>query len=312
MPATLIGGIAIAVWSSMALLSSAAEQIPPLELMSLAFAVASLLMLGRVAAGKVALRELFKLPPGAWLSGIGAFLGYHICYFWAVRHAPVIEASLINYLWPLLIVLFSVFLPGSRLGWRPIVGGMLGLLGTYVLLADGKALAFGAHLWGYIAATAAAVIWAAYSVFNRRYRNVPADAVGIYCAATALLGWIAHLLTEPTILPQGTQWGIILALGLGPAGAAYYAWDHGIKHGNLRALGLLSYATPLLSSILLVMAGRTPLTASIFWACLLIVAGGALGSQRNRSKTATGNEQGDLAINEATAQNADRVNDSCP
>ena len=278
--------MAIVMWSSMALLSAATQSLPPLELMSLTFCVAPLLLLVRAAGGKVNLSDLLRQPRGAWIAGVGTFFAYHFCYFLAVRKAPVVEASLINYLWPLCIVLFASFVPGARPRWRPIMGGLLGLLGTYVLLMGGVFLAFGAHLWGDLAAAAAALIWATYSVFNRRYHTVPTDAVALYCGSTAILAWIVHALVEPTIMPQGAQWLTILALGLGPVGAAFYAWDYGIKRGNLRVLGTLSYATPLLSTILLVLSGRTSLTPSVFWSCLLVVAGGVLAASGDADKTA--------------------------
>lgn len=275
---TVVGSAAIVMWSSMALLSSAAGPIPPFELMGLAFSVATLLMLAKWTSCRQSPLTAMRQPLGAWLSGVGAYFGYHFLYLYAVQNAPVIEANLLNYLWPLLIVLLSALAPGQRLGWQPVAGGLCGLAGTMVLLTSGGGLALGSHLMGDLAAALAAVTWAAYSVFIRRYQAISSDGIGGYCAATALLAWVAHGLWEPTVLPQGGQWLAIIGLGLGPVGAAFLAWDHGVKHGNIRMLGILSYAAPVLSSLWLVLAGRAQASAAVAIACLLVVLGAAVGS----------------------------------
>ena len=130
-------------------------------------------------------------------------------------------------------------------------------------MAGGRNLTFGSHLVGDLAGIGAAVTWAAYSVLSRRFRQVPSLFVGVYCAATAALAWLCHAVFEPTVMPHGTQWLAIVAIGLGPVGAAFFAWDRGIKHGNLQALGALSYAAPLLSTQLLIGAGQAEPTGAI-------------------------------------------------
>ncbi|HYP11762.1 MAG TPA: EamA family transporter, partial [Xanthobacteraceae bacterium] len=112
--ATLIGLTATLMWSLLSVLTVATGTIPAFQLAAMTFAigalVGSLTWIGRGEAVK-ALRQ----PPVAWLVGVGGLFGYHALYFVALRLAPPAEAGLLNYLWPLLIVLFSALLPGERL-----------------------------------------------------------------------------------------------------------------------------------------------------------------------------------------------------
>ena len=190
-----------------------------------------------------------RQPPLVWAVGVGGLFGYHALYFLALRFAPPAEAGLLNYLWPLLIVLFSSFLPGERLAVHHVIGALAGLAGT-VLLIGGSLSGFApGQLPGLFAAFVAAFVWATYSVMSRRLKSVPTDAVAGFCLATALLAALMHALVEDTVWPETTaQWLAILALGLGPVGAAFYAWDVGMKRGDIRVLGAASYATPLLST----------------------------------------------------------------
>lgn len=277
--ATLIGLTAILMWSLLSVLTVATGTIPPFQLAAMTFAIGALVgglsFIGRSEAIK-ALRQ----PLVAWLVGVGGLFGYHALYFLALRFAPPAEAGLINYLWPLLIVLFSSLLPGERLAPHHVIGVFLGLVGT-VLLFAGNAGGFApGQVPGLIAALVAAFVWAAYSVLSRRLKSVPTDAVAGFCAATALLAALVHRFIETSIWPETTlQWLAIVALGIGPVGAAFYSWDIGVKRGDIRVLGAASYATPLLSTTFLVLAGFAEASATIAIAAVLIAGGGLIAAK---------------------------------
>jgi drug/metabolite transporter (DMT)-like permease len=277
--ATAVGAGAVLLWSSLAVLATAGGPVPPFQMVAMAFALAFLLAAGTwVGRGESIVAHL-RLDRRVWALGIAGLFGYHACYFAALQLAPPVEANLINYLWPLLIVVFAGLLPGERLTAWHVGGALAGFAGCVVLIG---AVGWGVrpeYIGGYLIAAAAAVIWAAYSVLSRRFGDVPTDAVGAFCGATAVLAFLAHLVFETTYWPQGGEWLAVLGLGLGPVGAAFFLWDVGMKRGDIKALGALSYATPLLSTVLLVAAGRAELSARLAIACLLIVGGAALASR---------------------------------
>jgi drug/metabolite transporter (DMT)-like permease len=278
--ATLIGLTAILMWSLLAVLTVATGKIPAFQLAAMTFAigalVGSLTWIGRPEA-LAALRQ----EPLAWVVGVGGLFGYHALYFLALRFAPPAEAGLLNYLWPLLIVLFSSLLPGERLARHHIIGALLGLAGTVLLFAGNSTSGFTpGQLPGLFAAFVAAFVWAAYSVMSRKLKSVPTDAVAGFCLVTALLAVLVHGLVEDTSWPDTpAQWLAIAALGVGPVGAAFYAWDIGMKRGDIRVLGAASYATPLLSTAFLMLAGFAKPSANIAIAAVLIAGGGLIAAK---------------------------------
>jgi drug/metabolite transporter (DMT)-like permease len=277
--ATLIGLTAILMWSLLSVLTVATGTVPPFQLAAMTFAIGALVgaltWIGRGDAIK-SLRQ----PLVAWIVGVGGLFGYHALYFLALRYAPPAEAGLINYLWPLLIVLFSSLLPGERLAPHHVIGAALGLVGTVLLLAGGTKGFAPAQMPGLIAAFVAAFVWATYSVLSRRLKSVPTDAVAGFCAATALLAALVHGLVEATVWPESAlQWFAVVALGIGPVGAAFYTWDIGMKRGDIRVLGAASYATPLLSTAFLVLAGFAEASANIAIAAVLIAGGGLIAAK---------------------------------
>jgi drug/metabolite transporter (DMT)-like permease len=277
--ATLIGLSAILMWSLLAVLTVATGAIPAFQLAAMTFAIGA----AAAAIGWIvrpgAIRAL-RQPPLVWAVGVGGLFGYHALYFLALRLAPPAEAGLLNYLWPLLIVLFSSFLPGERLKPHHVAGALLGLIGTALLFAGNGAALQPANWPGLAAAFVAAFVWATYSVLSRRLKAVPTDAVAGFCFVTALLAALVHGLIETTVWPQGAMpWLAITALGVGPVGAAFYAWDIGMKRGDIRIIGAASYATPLLSTGFLILAGYAKPTASLALAAALIAGGGLLAAK---------------------------------
>ncbi|MDB5625966.1 MAG: protein of unknown function transrane, partial [Tardiphaga sp.] len=227
-----------------------------------------------------ACRALIQSPL-AWLVGVGGLFGYHALYFLALRLAPPAEAGLLNYLWPLLIVLFSSLLPGEQLERHHVIGALLGLIGTVLLLAGNiDLMATRTQVAGFAAALAAAFVWASYSVMSRRLKAVSTDAVAGFCAVTAGLAALMHGAIEVTVWPATTTaWIAVIALGVGPVGAAFYAWDIGMKRGDIRVLGAASYATPLLSTGFLIAAGYALASATIAVAAVLIATGGLIAAR---------------------------------
>ncbi|MFG1425491.1 EamA family transporter [Xanthobacter sp. VTT E-85242] len=281
--ATRIGLIAIALWSTLALSTAATGRVPPFQLTALTFAIGGLV--GLIAALRGPGLKVLRQRPTAWLHGVGGLFGYHFMYFTALKLAPPAEAGLIAYLWPLLIVLLAAMLPGAGLKRAHVLGALLGLAGTIVLLAGkGGFSGFEARfLPGYLAALACAFIWAIYSVTAARFADVPTQAVSGFCLATALLAAVCHMAWEETVWPAGAiQWAAVIALGIGPVGIAFYAWDIGMKRGDVGLLGVASYAAPVLSTLLLVATGFAAARWPLALACLLIVGGAWIATRAGR------------------------------
>jgi drug/metabolite transporter (DMT)-like permease len=278
--ATLIGFSAVAMWALLALLTDASGQVPPFLLSAITFSIGTCVgLFARLMMPKPATVE--KIPPQVWVIGIAGLFGYHFFYFTALRNAPAVEASLIAYMWPLLIVLGSALMPGERLAWNHIVGALLGLAGTFLIVTKGAGLAFDArYAFGYAMAAVCAVLWSSYSLLSRRFPSVPTTIVTWFCAATAILSLACHFALEETVLPaNASQWLAVLGLGLMPVGAAFYAWDIGVKRGNIQVLGAASYAAPLLSTLVLIVAGFAEPSLRILAACLLITGGAVLAAK---------------------------------
>lgn len=263
---------AIALWGVLAALSLRLKAWPPFLLVGAALLIGSLCSVHR-------LRE-WRVPARVLALGIYGLFGFHFLLFVALRLAPPVEANLVNYLWPLLIVVLApAMLPGQRLRVRHVVGALAGFAGAALLVTGGRFAFDGAHTAGYAAALGSALIWATYSLASKRLAPFPTATIGLFCAVSGVLALTCHALLEPRYVPTPGELPWLAVLGLGPMGAAFYLWDHALKHGDPRRIGALAYVTPLASTLVLVAAGQGALTGVALVAIALIVGGAVLGGR---------------------------------
>jgi drug/metabolite transporter (DMT)-like permease len=274
--ATWIGSTAVLMWSLLALFTIGSAPMPPLLLNAVCFSI----------GGAIGLAVTLRQGPGVlrgiswkvYAFGTAGLFGYHLLYFTAFRLSPSAETGLIAYLWPLLIVLLSGLLPGERLRPMHILGAALAFAGA-ALIVLGRGGGEGSTL-GLALAFLCAVTWAGYSVLSRRLGDVPTASVTVFCLASAVLSALAHLALEDTVWPVGALgWASVIALGLGPVGAAFFTWDIGMKRGDIQLLGVASYAAPLLSTLALVAVGIAEPSWTLALAAVLITGGALLAAR---------------------------------
>lgn len=275
--ATSIGFSAVLMWSLLALFTIGSAPVPPFLLNALTFGIGG--TLGLVWTLRNGIGRLRGISWRVYAFGIIGLFGYHALYFTAFRVAPSAETGLMAYLWPLFIVIFASFLPGERLRPLALVGALVAFAGAALIVlgrdAGGAANGLGLGL-GFLCA----LVWAGYSTLSRRLGDVPTESVTVYCLGTAVLSLAVHYGVEETVWPIGAGgWLSVLALGVGPVGAAFFTWDIGMKKGDIQLLGVASYAAPLLSTLALIGAGITSPSWTILAAAVLITGGAALAAR---------------------------------
>lgn len=281
--ATGIGFTAVLMWALLALFTIGSAPVPPFLLNAICFGIGG--TIGLVWTARQGFGVLRAVSGKVYAFGTLGLFGYHFLYFTAFRLSPTAETGLIAYLWPLFIVLLSGLLPGERLTPLHILGALIAFAGAALIVLaradEGAGSALGLGL-----AFMCAVTWAAYSVLSRRLGDVPTESVTVFCLATAALSVVAHLTLEETVWPVGALgWASVLALGIGPVGAAFFAWDVGMKKGDIQLLGVASYAAPLLSTLALMAAGITKPSYTIAIAAVLTAGGAALAARASARKT---------------------------
>jgi drug/metabolite transporter (DMT)-like permease len=117
---------------------------------------------------------------------------------------------------------------------------------------------------------------------TKRLPHFPTAFVGVFGFISGSLSLVAHILFEQPVTPTAFEWALLVVMGLGPLGGAFYLWDFALKNGDPQRIGLLSFLTPLLSTTLLLVVTGKPLTVQLLLAGVLIIGAALLGSRVQR------------------------------
>ena len=289
---TLLALGAILLWGSLAPLSFLLSHVPPFLLTGLGLLLGSLIALP-LSRGKL---SALRVPWATLAVGVYGLFGFHFLLFTALRYAPPVQANLLNYLWPLGMVLMApLFLPGIRLRTVHVAAALIGFAGAVLAIlggaansADGAVAGRGSgwFAWGYILALASAFVWASYSLLTQRLAAFRTAAIGVFGLVSGVLSLACHVALEAPAHLTTADWGLIAALGLGPLGAAFYLWDAALKRGDARQIGVLSFLTPLLSTLALLGVRAELPSLSVLGAAGLIVSAAVLGSRATAEEPA--------------------------
>ena len=267
---------AILLWASLAMLGLRLSHLPPFWLTGVA------LLMGSVIALPLSRLDFsqWRLPLRTLALGVYGLFGFHFLLFIALRHAPPVQANLVNYLWPLgMVVLAPLLLPGMRLTLRHALAAGIGFAGAALAITGGRAVE-GGLAWGYLPALGSAFVWASYSLLTKREPPFSTSAIGLFALVSGTLSLLCHVLLEPPAQVRSEDWPALLLMGLGPLGAAFYLWDAALKQGNPQQIGLLSFLTPLLSTLLLLWSSGQAVSLTVAGAAALIVGAAWLGRAR--------------------------------
>jgi drug/metabolite transporter (DMT)-like permease len=269
---------AIGLWATLAALGVALRHVPPFLLTGMGLLIGSGLALPFVLKNP----RVWKIPATTLALGVYGLFGFHLLLFIALRHAPPVEANLVNYLWPLfMVVLAPLLLAGVRLRSVHVVAALLGFAGAAIAIlgASENVAGQGGWSWGYVPALGSALIWASYSVLCQRVAAFPTAGIGLFSLVSGVLSLLCHWALEPQVLLTGHDWLLLMLMGLGPLGAAFFLWDKALKGGDARQIGILSYLTPLGSTALLLLVSGRALSWSIGLAALMIMGAAVLGTR---------------------------------
>ncbi|MCI5052276.1 MAG: DMT family transporter [Simkaniaceae bacterium] len=259
---TLSGCSALALWSLTALLSVELINIPPFLLTGVMTSCFFLITLCKIALKRR--WSVFRQSLSTWLIGATTFTAFNVFYHASFKLAPAATVDLINYLWPIMVVVVSSFLPGERFTKRHALSALLGFISLYILIGYSPVKMHSKELLGCFFAFIGALSWTAFNLFLSRDQTTNGDVLGLFAGLTAAICFIFHFICEPFTIPSQREWLQLLFIGFFVCGSTYTLWNYGIKRGSIKQLSIYSYFTPVASISFLVAFGKSELTNSLF------------------------------------------------
>ena len=244
----------VLIWSTMAaIVKKMLYDIPSLEALSVSSVFSFLfLLLVNVKNGMIREMKHYSVKEYGIMSGLG-FIGlfmYSALYYYGIANLSSQEACILNYLWPIMLVLFSCIILKEKITVMKIVAMGCSFVGIIMLSLGNSGGAGGNTLGGIISCIVAAACYGLFSVLNKKAdmnQNITMMIIWLTVAVCAL---ILGLMTENWVPIRGMQWLGIIWLGVVIDAVAYLLWALALKGTkNTAAIANLAYLTPFLSLI---------------------------------------------------------------
>lgn len=284
MTPTICGLLGLFIFSFGTLLIALSGDIPAFQLSGMLLLGGSFcLWLGLHCVGAFRYADVVRQPFRLYcitVSGIGL---YTILLNWAFKIAPPYEVNIVNYLWPVFLVLFSrllnkeTFLPNE---WIGIMMGFIGVIYLFIPSDTGMFLAIGL---GHLLALAAAMIWAFYSAVIVKENYSVSFLVPVFFISGSI-SLVMHFAFEETVFSAPISvWGVVFVLIL--SRLSYVLWDYGMRKGDKQILAVCSYFVPLLSVSYFIALGIVPERIEAAIGGVFVICGCLAGNwHRIRSK----------------------------
>jgi drug/metabolite transporter (DMT)-like permease len=228
-------------------------------------------------------------PKYLLIVGVLGIVGNDIFYVLSFKYAPAVQADLIVYLWPILVLILSSVLLNEEVRFNHIFACLIAFSGVYLLLASGENTNIfdQQYFFGYFCAFMSAFLWSIYVIISRKYLKSTPELFAVYCGVGSIFSISMHFCYEITIIPSFWQGLVLAIMGVTTHSLAYYAWDFAIKKGHFKLLSILPYGNPILSVVALAIFGFAELTETVLVSTLMVFIAGIIGSIRFKKRRAT-------------------------
>ncbi len=291
MSPNLSGIIAIIMWCITPLLVIQCSNIPVFLMACASLAVGSLsIFCQSFVIDKNSITTLIPKNLKSYILTFYGLAGYTGLWYLAFKNAPAFDANTLNYLWPLMLVTFTMFLGKEPFLPIKILGVGLGFIGVLLLFSQtsNNSAEYENLLWGYMFAIAGAFVWASYSTATSSIKFHP-NSMAIFLLIPAIFFGVLHIIFETTYIPTITE--VIFLVLLGLTRVSFGFWDYAMKNGTISLISSLAYLIPVISTMLLIIFGYTPYNNIILLSAILVLAGCVIVNLKTILRTIFENEK---------------------
>ena len=204
---------------------------------------------------------------------LGIFL-YNVLLFFGMTRILVQQAFIINYLWPICIVIFSCIILKEKLTVIKCISMLASFAGVAVVATGGNfSNLVSLDFLGVLAACLAAVFYGLFSVLTIKIKYDKFVAMMVYYFFSTIVSAVALLATNTFIIPTASQIPGILWIGILVNGVAFTLWSIAIAAGNTARLSNLAYLTPFVSLIWIYFLIGEPISMASVIGLLIIISG---------------------------------------
>ncbi len=204
-------------------------------------------------------------------------------YFTALSEAPATQVNVLNYLWPIFILIFSIFILKEKFSWKILISFLLGLIGAVIIITEGKFIVFNSnYLLGYFFALCAAFSWGLFSVLSKKKKVDPLLSVFLFNLIGLIFMFLIMLFTKTSFNISFNSLIGTLYIGVIPTGLAFLLWIKAIHIGKASTIANLAHLTPFVSLLFIFVILKEQISLNEIVGLVIIVSGVLLQNFKRR------------------------------
>lgn len=285
----IYGFTTVIIWSTMAAtVKKMLFDIPNLQALSISsFIAAVFLLLMNLISGKGKEMKQYTAKDYGKMCGLG-FVGlflYSALYYYGLGELTSQEACILNYLWPMMLVVFSCIILKEKMTVMKGVAMVCSFVGIVILSVGNNHSSDGNAILGIISCLVAAACYGLFSVLNKKADYNQSISMMVFWLVAGVGALVAGLMTEDWVAITGTKWLGMLWLGIAIDAVAYLLWALALKGVKDTAkIANLAYLTPFLSLVVSAVLLNEKIKIQAFIALVFIVGGILLQSMYERKE----------------------------
>lgn len=270
--------VTVLIWSTMATtVKMMLADIPNLEALSISSYLAFIfLLLMNIKTGIIKEMKNYSGKEYGIMSGLG-FLGlflYSALYYYGLGELSSQEACILNYLWPMMLVVFSCIILKEKMTLMKCVAMVCSFVGIIILSTGTRDVSFGNTTMGIVSCILAAACYGLFSVLNKKADLNQNISMMIIWLVVGICAMVLGLATEEWVMLSGKEWLSLLWLGVVVDAVAYLLWALALKGSeNTAKIANLAYLTPFLSLIVSAVVLGEKITIRAGLALVFIIGG---------------------------------------
>jgi len=280
-------GLSIILWASTAAIGKLLlTEITGLQLIFYTFPF-TIISLFLIAWSQNKLRLLRQYTKTDYLRMIGmGFLGcylYYLLLFGALKNAPAQEAFIVNYLWPVMVVIFAALLLKEQLTWRKVLGILISFIGVYIVITKGDVLGFTfSNLKADLFSLVSAIAYGLFSVLGKKDDYERLTSILVYYVFGFIFVAITVFLVSSVPIVSFKQLIGLAWLGVMTNGLAFVFWFKALEYGDTAKMANYAFLAPFLSLVYIYfLLGERILLSSVI-GLIVIVVGILFQASRNK------------------------------
>ncbi len=266
------------MWSTLAaVVKLLLSDIPNLQALAISSYISSgFLLIVNVFTGKIKVMKSLKIKDIWIICGLG-FIGlfvYSALYYYGLSQLTSQEACVVNYLWPIMLVIFSCIILKEKLTAMKAVAMVCSFVGIVVLSMGSGDNSEGNVTIGIVSCIIAAACYGLFSVLNKKCNYDQSITMMIFWLVAAVCSTFLGLVTEEWVSMDGKQWLGMLWLGIVVDAIAYLLWALALNGaGNTAKIANIAYLTPFLSLVVSALLLKEEITLRALVALVFIIGG---------------------------------------